>query len=224
MVRIAVLGGSKGCSQAMVVQGLESKPHMQFKLLVRNPSKVDYTDEQKAKLTLIQGDALVHKDVEQTVRQTDIAVFSIGSAFDMKTRSMVTPDLCRDSMTVFLEVIDRLPEEDRPKRLVIVSTTGLDGMSEVPYLFRPMYRYLLHEPHMDKLELEKLVTGEKNKHIPNWIIVRPSLLTDGGLKGKYRANEGISGYTVSRKDVGHFLLHQCLEEDKWLRKKVVVTY
>ncbi|ORE14035.1 hypothetical protein BCV71DRAFT_150285, partial [Rhizopus microsporus] len=154
----------------------------------------------------------------------DIVVFSIGSAFDMKTRSMVTPDLCRDTMTVFLEVVDRLPEEDRPKRLVVVSTTGLDGMSEVPYLFRPMYRFLLHEPHMDKLELEKLVTGEKNKHIHNWILVRPSLLTDGGLKGKYRAKEGISGYTISRKDVGHFLLHQCLEEDKWLRKKVVVTY
>ncbi|RCH94329.1 hypothetical protein CU098_009973 [Rhizopus stolonifer] len=219
MVRVAVFGGSKGCSRAMVVQGLEKNQH-QFKLLIRNPDTMEFTEEQKSKLTIVKGDALDPVTVRQTVQDTDVIVFSVGSAFDMKTRKMVSPGLCYDSMKVLLDVLKEM--DQRPKRLVVVSTTGLDGMKEVPYLFWPMYRYLLHDPHMDKAKMEELV-GYQDV-ISDWIIVRPSLLTDGKLVGKYRAEVGISGYTISRQDVGHFLLNQCIELDTFIRKKVVVTF
>jgi putative NADH-flavin reductase len=222
MVKVAVLGGSKGCSRAMVIQGLEKNLH-QYRLLIRNPNNMDYTEDQKEKITIIQGDALDAKAVKETVQGTDVIVYSIGSAFNMKTRSMVSPGLCHDTMTVLLQVLKELPEDERPKRLVVISTTGLDGMKEVPYLFRPLYHFLLHAPHEDKKELEKLVEDQASP-MRDWIIVRPSLLTDGKLVGHYRADVGISGYTVSRLDVGHFLLNQCIESTTWINKKVVVTY
>lgn len=223
-LRVAVLGASKGCARFMVIQGLEQEHPHQYKLLIRNPANLEYTEDQKSKLTIIKGDALDAAAVKETIANTDVIVYSIGSAFDMKTRSMVSPGLCHDTMTVLLKVMDDLPQDQRPKQLVVVSSTGLDGMKEVPYLFRPMYHFLLHEPHEDKKELEKLVTGQENKHLPNWIIVRPSLLTDGKRTGKYKVDVGISGYTISREDIGHFLLHQCIESQKWVNKKVVVTY
>lgn len=219
MVRVSVLGGSKGCSRAMVIQGLDQH---QFKLLVRNPDTMDYTQEQKSKLTTIQGDALDPIAVKETISNTDVIIFSIGSAFNFKNLSMVNPGLCHDTMTVVLKVLDELDETERPKRIVVISTTGLENMKEVPYLLRPLY-HMLHAPHKDKKELERLVQTE-NKHVPDWIIVRPSLLTDGKLVGKYKAEVGISGYTISRQDVGHFLLNQCIEPITWVNKKVVVTY
>ncbi|KAI8086920.1 NADH(P)-binding-domain-containing protein [Gilbertella persicaria] len=165
MVRVAVFGGSKGCSRAMVVQGLEKNQH-QFKLLIRNPDTMEFTEEQKSKLTIVKGDALDPVTVRQTVQDTDVIVFSVGSAFDMKTRKMVSPGLCYDSMKVLLDVLKEM--DQRPKRLVVVSTTGLDGMKEVPYLFWPMYRYLLHDPHMDKAKMEELV--DYQDVISDWII------------------------------------------------------
>ncbi|KAI7899566.1 uncharacterized protein BX663DRAFT_520496 [Cokeromyces recurvatus] len=222
MVKISVLGGSKGCSRAMVVQGLEEGKH-DFKLLIRNPDHMEYTEEQKAKLSIIRGDALDEKAVKETIQGTDVVVYSIGSVVDLKSGKMVSPGLCHDTMTVLIRVLDHLDENERPKRLVVVSTTGLDGMKEVPYLFRPLYYFLLHEPHQDKQRLEDLVE-HKNKSIHDWIIVRPSLLTNGKLVGDYKANVGISGYTISRQDVGHFLINHCIEPTTWLKKKVVVTY
>ncbi|KAI9365635.1 hypothetical protein BD770DRAFT_376942 [Pilaira anomala] len=221
MVRIAVFGASRGCAHAMVAQGLVTGEH-EFKLLLRKPENLDFTEDQKSKLTIIQGDALDPLAVKETVVDTDAIVYSIGSAFNMSSRSMVTPGVCHDTMTILLKVLEELSEEERPKRIVVVSSTGLYDMKEVPYLLQPLYHFLLHEPHEDKKELERLV--EENKVLSNWIIVRPSLLTDGKLVGKYRADIGISGYTVSRQDVGHFLLHQCIEPTTWINKKVVVTY
>lgn len=221
MVRIAVFGASRGCAHAMVAQGLATGEH-EFKLLLRKPENLDFTEDQKSKLTIIQGDALEPLAVKKTVVDTDVIVYSIGSAFNMSSRSMVTPGVCHDTMSILLKVLEELSEEERPKRIVVVSSTGLYDMKEVPYLFQPLYHFLLHEPHEDKKELERLV--EENKVLSNWIMVRPSLLTDGKLVGKYRADVGISGYTVSRQDVGHFLLHQCIEPTTWINKKVVVTY
>lgn len=219
MVRVSVLGGSKGCSRAMVVQGIDQH---QFKLLIRNPDAMDYTQEQKEKITIIKGDALDPVAVKQVISNTDVLIFSIGSPFDFKTLKMTIPGLCHDAMSIVLKVLDELDESERPKRMVVVSSTGLDKMKEVPYLLRPVY-LMLHAPHKDKEELEKLVQFE-NKHVPDWIIVRPSLLTDGELFGKYNSGVGISGYTISRSDVGHFLLNECIVPVTWINKKVVVTY
>ncbi|KAI8876778.1 hypothetical protein K501DRAFT_288729 [Backusella circina FSU 941] len=205
----------------MVVQGIEEQNH-EFRLLIRKPESLDYTEEQKSKITVIPGDAFDPEAVKETIKGADIIVSSLGSAFDFKKMKLVDPGLCHRAMEVLLKVVDNLPQEERPKRIIVVSTTGLDGMNEVPYLFYPLYYWVLHDAHVDKRDLERLTTTE-NPHIKDWIIVRPTLLTDGKLTRKYKSGVGISGYTISRSDVGHFLLSQCIDKDEWLSKKVVVT-
>ncbi|CAO3653403.1 unnamed protein product [Mucor hiemalis] len=213
--------GSKGCARGMVVQGLQDSTH-EFKLLIRYPESLDYTEEQKSKLTIIQGDAAENLEkVKETIANTDVIVYSIGSGFNMGSRTMTHPGICKKTIAIVFKALEELPENERPKRLVVVSSAGVDGTSDVPFLLRPLY-YYLHAPHVDKKDLETLV--EENKLISDYIIVRPSILTDGKLTGKYRADENISGYTISREDVGHFLLHQCLEPTTWIKKKVLVTY
>jgi putative NADH-flavin reductase len=205
----------------MVVQGIEEQNH-EFRLLIRKPENLDYTEEQKSKITVIPGDAFDPQAVKETIQGADVIVSSLGSLVDFKTMKLTEPGLCHKAMEILLKVVDELPQDERPKRLVVVSTTGLDDMSEVPYLFYPLYRWVLHDAHVDKRDLERLTTTE-NPHIKDWVIVRPTLLTNGQLTRKYKTGVGLSGYTVSRSDVGNFLLSQCIDKDEWLNKRVVIT-
>ncbi|KAI8340178.1 hypothetical protein BC941DRAFT_419630 [Chlamydoabsidia padenii] len=220
-MRIAVLGGSKGCARNMIVQSLANPTHT-FVLLVRNPDTVDYNETQKAQLELIQGDALDPEAVRQVVTGADVVVTSIG-AFITPTLKMTHPGLCEQGIKVLLGVLDSL--QDRPRRLIAVSTTGAIDGEEVPWLLRPLYHWVLAAPHADKKAMEDHITSS----CPiDWIILRPSLLTNGGLtNGQYRKDtKRLVGYTISREDVGHFMLEECLDEEKskkWINNYVVIT-
>ena len=68
----------------------------------------------------------------------------------------------------------------------------------------------------------------------DFVILKPALLTDGACKadtasaGKqpYRfSEEDLGGYTISRKDVGHFIAENLLEDwKKWSGKGISLAY
>ncbi|KAI8063460.1 hypothetical protein BC940DRAFT_307257 [Gongronella butleri] len=216
-MRVAVFGGSRGCAREMVVQGIESSTAPDFTLLVRNPDNIEYTAEQKAKVTLVKGNGDDKDAVRRAIEGADVVVSSIGGA--MKSGKMLDPDVCTRCTKVLLEVIDELPT--KPKRVVFVTSTGAVDKGEIPLLLRPVYSLFVAEAHVDKRAMEKVITSSCKV---DYIIVRPSMLTSGALTKKYRtASKRLVGYTVSRADVGHMMLTQCLEGDKWLNKYVIVT-
>ncbi|KAI8063463.1 hypothetical protein BC940DRAFT_307258 [Gongronella butleri] len=218
-MRVTVFGASRGCTRAMVIQGLEAPSPHEYTLLVRNPDAIEYTAEQKAKLTLIKGSGDDKEAVKRAVEGADVVVFGIGSGVT-STLKMTDPGVCSRCTRVLLDVVASL--ENKPKRMIFITTTGAADKDEVPTLFKPFYHWVLAAPHDDKREMEDLITS---KSTTDYIIVRPSLLTNGELTKKYRAaNERLIGYTISRNDIGHFMLTQCLDDDKWLNKYVVVTY
>ncbi|CAO3628781.1 unnamed protein product [Cunninghamella blakesleeana] len=225
-MRVSVLGGSRGCSKSMVSQGLKNKDkEYQFTLLVRNPDNIDYDEEEKKQLTLIQGDAEKKEDVIKVIQGSDIVVFSVGSTVTA-TLKMTYPNLCQRTIQVLIDAIQSIDDpQQRPKKLIAITSSGCVEHKEVPLLFKPLYHFALAAPHEDKREMEHRIVN----HCPiDWVIVRPSLLTNGALTGKYRSSATtISGYTISREDVGHFMLHQCLDDEtakQWIKKCVVVTY
>ncbi|KAH8555895.1 NADH(P)-binding-domain-containing protein, partial [Umbelopsis sp. PMI_123] len=204
-MRVAVFGGSRGCAQAMVKQGLALSPPIDFTLLVRKPEQIDYTEEERAKIKLVQGSADDKEAVRQTLEGVDVVVFSIG-ARPTKTFQFDDPHVCGRCIRVVLEVMSTM--ENKPTRLVAVSTTGAEDKDEVPLLFKPLYHFMLATPHEDKRDMEKVI---RESCPVDHVIVRPSLLTDGALTKNYRkASERLVGYTVSRQDIGHFLLTECL--------------
>lgn len=102
---------------------------------------------------------------------------------------------------------------------------------------KPMYSWLLKEPHADKEDMERLVNSYAGiQHVDfnptpgevklgNVVIVRPSLLVDGPVKGKVRAGESLEGaWTVQRSDVGRFIAVECGPGvDTWRNKGIVVS-
>jgi hypothetical protein len=158
------------------------------------------------------------------------------------------PNICT---LAILNVLCTIPSNYPAPRILAISSIGItpDSHSHLPFALKPLYSYLLSEPHADKLAMERILNhvtegrtwdsvkdGEpSSKMLPsNWksteglpaegslksvIVLRPSMFTDGksqaekyeenGRKGKepYRVStEEISGYTISRRDVAHFIV------------------
>jgi len=117
---------------------------------------------------------------------------------------------------------------------------------------KPLYSYFLSNPFADKRGMEALVhhaigkeydagqtpgsnilpEGWKNDLPPaGWlksaVILRPSMLTHGAMTKRYRAvvGDNFTGYTVSRGDVGHFIIEGLLPEwSKYEGNVVAIGY
>jgi hypothetical protein len=113
-----------------------------------------------------------------------------------------------------------------PKQPVIIATssTGIGSTSNLlPLLLKPLYKTVLHKPHVDKIEMENAIAEGYGPG--KWILVRGALYTDGQRTGKYRVGEREVGYTISRRDVADFIVKECIDgEVKWLGKRPVVVY
>jgi len=123
--------------------------------------------------------------------------------------------------------------------ITVISTTGVgEGPRDVPILYWPLYHVLLPIPHKDKRAMERIIVkgcggeGEEGKSevvFGGFTIVRPTLLTSGAecAKGVRAGREGepAVGYTISRNDVGKWILEEVVKErgEKWRGEKVSLT-
>jgi len=127
--------------------------------------------------------------------------------------------------------------------------------NSIPFIVRMLFVLFGAIPHKDKMGVERLVAHvsgttwteyEPNEVIlpANWkndipsgwlkdiVIVRPALLTDGKCMGDEKADGYRTGpdtlssaWTVSRKDVAHFIAVKCLKNwDDWKGKQVTLAY
>lgn len=117
----------------------------------------------------------------------------------------------------------------------------------------PLYHYLLAVPHKDKKEMERLLVAEMRKAVPEcaiggFVVVRPSLLTDGKRLGTEKVRVGVEveggegtkekgkgegegrpavGYTISRDDVGGWMFDEIVrggDRERFVGKMVSITY
>ncbi|KAK4039417.1 oxidoreductase AflX [Parachaetomium inaequale] len=195
-------------------------------------------------LHIIQGDArdpsvlatcLVHPS--DATRLVDTIISSIGARPTL--RGMSDPHVCETGMEALLAALRRVREErgvtgNKP-RLVAVSSTGISDVArDLPYLMVPLYKVVLHNAHMDKKAMERLVMG--SGEYTEWTLVRGSLYTNGpATEGLVRVGmedpvKGVVervaiGYTISREDVGKWVFEACIEGGKeWVGKAAIITY
>ncbi|KAH0372934.1 hypothetical protein KCU65_g860, partial [Aureobasidium melanogenum] len=228
---IAFLGATGGCANACLIAALDDG--YTCRALVRTPSKLTtILDAQGipksslANLEIIQGNAKdinsVKKLLQISTGIVDTIVFGVGAAPKLRLHIMpVTlddPDVCRTAMATLLSALDELKAATKP-RLLVISTTGISrGPRDFPFLYIPLYRLLLHIPHIDKRVMEQLVWEQKDKPatekvIGEFAIVRPTLLMDGNGMGVSSVRYGLEskpalGWKIDRKDVGNWLFEK----------------
>ncbi|CAE7106082.1 unnamed protein product [Rhizoctonia solani] len=245
-MRVLLLGASRNIGYC-VAQRLLAKGHT-CTLILRRPDSMESEPSisehiRNGLAKLVRGDALVREDVQKawdvanSDGPVDLIFFGIGGdpSFSFVKGFIVNPaDITTRSMSVLLSIVQS--STVRP-RLVTVSSNGLDQRSHslLPLPLKIFYGYLLRVPHEDKIGLERNVkqaTSSEGWLDPkNAVIVRPSLLTSGECRADtkpsaYRTGDELtSAWTVSRADVGHFIVEKVLAEwDQWAGKAWVISY
>ncbi|KAK0547124.1 hypothetical protein OC846_004980 [Tilletia horrida] len=271
-MKFVLLGATRGCGLQVLLQLLNAQDAQGHELytLSRNKDALiatlkenDYDYETRSKdpatknkLHIFVGDALKPESVQQLFatagNDIDVVFFSLGGTLTFHANPLKVPTLspaniCEKGTNVLLETL-AAHQQAKPPKVVVISSNGLgkDGHSKLPFGLKTMYGWMLHNPHADKEEMEKVL--HYNSGLPsvdfnpegkspatgtvlkNLTIVRPALLTDGALTGKYRSGEGYvsKAYSIRRADVGHFIFEECLSRGKdlgqWNNKAVSVAY
>ena len=162
---------------------------------------------------------------------------------------LTDPTICEDGMAAMFAAIDQLADRgvkvgqkgEKPL-LIAISSTGSDNLwDSVPWVYIPFYAWLLHSPHVDKLNMEKLVKADDGRHIRSFVIVRPSILTDGAERGIEKIRTGwvwgggdkagreketgyAIGYTVGKKDLGMWVYKKIIVDGGWEGRCVSLCY
>ncbi|KAG9105402.1 hypothetical protein FRC07_009312 [Ceratobasidium sp. 392] len=204
----------------------------------------------EGKLTIVPRDGLVEADVRKawdTAKgngKVDAVYFGIGGepSFSLlKFGFVIIPaDLTARSMSVLLSIIQSSTTPSTRPKLLTVTSNGLDAQSRsvLPLLLKIIYAWFPRGPFADKIQQEIIVkraagwdNGEGWLGSDNVVIVRPSMLTDGECladknENAYRTGEELrSPWTISRADVGHFVVENVFAEwEKWAGKAWVVPY
>lgn len=208
-------------------------------------------------LTIYEGDAKDRACVAKTVMSpvdkdalVDVIVTGIGAypTFQWSIRQpfpLTDPTICETfTRTLYSVLGERLQanstrSKDARPLLVAVSTAGCGRNRGVPLSLYLPYHYFLSSPLADKVQMEKLLLGDKGSHIRDFVIMRPLFLTDGeprskrdpGAAGWEWGVEPVSGVrerelgprasvTVSRKEVGQWIFENAIVQGGWEGKCV----
>jgi uncharacterized protein YbjT (DUF2867 family) len=214
---IVLFGATGSLGKQLLQQGL-LMGH-KFRLLCRSAQPAQLADilsdpASKQSIELIKGDATSDQSaVDSVLSGADVAIVTLGGSSDVCSRGQRLINQSLASMTT----------AGKPRRMIVVTSLGVgDSYQDLNWVSWLFVNLVIRKVVGDKGVQEELV---KQSGIP-WTIVRPVGLTDGPLTEKYLAKErGIGGGMISRADVAHFILRQCVNDNnsQWTNKALTIT-
>lgn len=210
-MKLAILGATGGTGQELTKQALAFGHTV--KVLVRSPEKVvitrDWLEVVKTDLLNESAAALAEK-----LGESEVVLSALGVGTDLGITRLYSEGTKQLVAAV---------QHAHIKRLLIVSSVGTDPADHEPWWYLWLVRRLLINHYVDMARMEQLVMDRDDL---DWIIVRPSQLTNGKKTGVYRVTpryipEG--GIRISRADVADFMLKQ-LEQSTYVRQTPALAY
>ena len=209
-MEIALLGATGGTGQEILKQALNLGHSV--RALVRSPGKVETRHE---RLEVVQADVMKEsaEALAEKLGSSDVVVSSLGTGTNLGITRLYSEGTER--------VVAAMKQADI-ERLIAVSSTGTDPTKGEPWWYLWFVRRLLINVYVDQARMEQNLMASDL----DWIIVRPSQLTDGQHKGFYRVaprHNPEGGFRISRADVADFILGQ-LDKDTYLRQTPALAY
>jgi putative NADH-flavin reductase len=167
------------------------------------------------RLAWVAGDVLDRGAVERAIAGRDAALCAIGAPNVPATRVL-------SEGTANIVAAMRAAGV---RRLVVETTLGVgDSRAQAGFFYvRVLVPLAFRHVFADKHRQEEAVRGSGL----DWVIVRPTRLTDGPRTGVYRSGPQLSlsplTAHVSRADLADFMLKQ-LADDAWLGRAVGISY
>lgn len=250
-MKVLVFGATGRSGKALVEQALQQGHAVTA--FARDPAKVRSAHPS---LTVARGNMLDIKSVEAAVQGQDavlsalgtslpiLAIVLAGFAFQILARGLalhgplgltvriggpILALLILTRRTTALSEgtrnIVQAMEKHGVKRLICESSLGVgDSKGRLGIFYNLiLVPLLLRGLFADKAAQEQIIQASTL----DWVIVRPTSLTNGPRKGIYRDGPGIGHWLIptkiSRADVADFMLKQ-LTDDTYLRKTPGVAY
>ncbi|KIL95652.1 hypothetical protein FAVG1_00390 [Fusarium avenaceum] len=145
------------------------------------------------------------------------------------------PTICEDATKTLFDALSNLSASgitgtsaSQKPLLVVVSTAGCGRARGVPLPIYLQYRYLVGGPLADKQKMEDLILQDNGRHVRDFVIMRPLILTDGeakadgqlqvgwewGVVGEKGPDEPLTnlGYLMSKADLGMWTFRHIVVE------------
>lgn len=207
-MKVLVLGATGGTGRLIVRDAL-AKGHV-VKALVRSKAGVDLPGAE-----LIEGDARDGGVLQRALEGSDAVVSALGTGMGFSEVSL---------LTVATRALVPAMKQTGVRRLVCISALGVgDSKGHGGFVFDRLFQpLLLSQAYKDKERQEATIRASSL----DWVVVRPTQLTDHPARGSVRALTDLAGFhggKVARADVAKFVVEQ-LTTDTWLRQTPVVTW
>ncbi|MGI8821568.1 MAG: NAD(P)-dependent oxidoreductase [Chthoniobacterales bacterium] len=207
---LLVVGATGGTGREIIRQAL-AQGH-KVTAFVRDPKRLSIEHEN---LRVAQGDVMNYASLEAAMQGQDAVLCALGhKRFFYPTR------ILSEGTRHILQAMQvcKVPRVVVESSLGVCDATGRLGLLATLFmvpLILPFYFW-------DRRRQERLVMHSE----PDWIIVRPSVLTNGPQRGEYQ-HGNIGSYVwptrVSRADVASFMLRQ-LHDDTYLGAAPGICY
>lgn len=210
-MKILVIGATGGTGQAIVREAL-AKGHT-VTALVRSEARARPL---LPGARLVEGDA---RDQAASTRALDGCEAVVSAVGTRKISLVREVTLHSDATRAFVAAM----KQRGVRRLVCITGMGAgDSAGHGGFVYDRLVKpLLLRTIYQDKDRQEAVVRASGL----DWIIVRPTVLTDKPATGNVRATvdlRGVHGGKIPRADVAAFVVAQT-SSDEWLRKTPLIT-
>ena len=210
-MKVAIFGATGGTGRIMIRKALERG--QEVTAAARNPSALLGGHE---RLRVVQADVMQPQTLEAVVEDQDAVITSVSVGNALKEGRKPTTLFSEGTRNVIAAM-----KKQGIRRLVCLSSSAVEPDPALGIIFGKIMRPLLFkEMYADMSRMEREVRSSGL----DWIIVRPSTLTDDPASGRYIL--GIDripkGWRIPREDVAEFTLDQ-LDDDHYLKRAIAIT-
>lgn len=209
-MKISIFGSTGATGQQLVKQGLERG--YTISTIVRKQLPVTHPN-----LAAVTGDIFDKKLLKEVINGSD-AIISV-LAFTPKPFGKKSTDLYSKMASLLVDAMS----EPGIKKIIFCTSAGVeDDPNEIWFYKHFLKPFLLKKGYQDMQLAEKILTNSTL----DWIIVRPSRLTNAQLTTKFRVSEKYrpkGGTSISRADLAFFILEQTTS-NAWVYKTPTLAY
>ncbi len=209
-MKISIFGSTGATGQELIKQGLEKEYNIST--IVRNQLGLE-----SPYLNVIKGNIFDKNLVKDIIDKSDLVISVL--AFTPKLFGQKSTELYSKTASVLVETMSEL----NLKKLVFCTSAGVeDDPNEIWFYKHILKPFYLKKGYKDMQLAEKIITNSTL----DWILVRPSRLTNGALTTQFRISERFrpkEGSSISRADLAFFILNQ-ITNTAWVHKTPTLAY
>ncbi len=211
MKKLIVFGATGGTGKEVVKQALEQGN--EITIIIRNPSAFELKHPH---LKIITGDVLQLSSFENEVKGKDAVISCLGVGSSTKPTTVYSKGI---------ENIIVAMNKAEVRRLICISAGALYVNKDMGFFVGTITKLVLQrifkEMYGDMRLMEKKV---ENSNL-DWTVVRPPMLKNKKLTGKYRiaVNSHVKRpSSISRANLAHFILH-IVDDAQTLKVKTEIS-